>query len=656
MNGHVDVISENSLAGWAIDPLTPDQPTRVNVFIQDALVATVVASHYRPDLAIAGIGDGKKAFAFNPGPFIRGENQRVRVAFATTGETLVNGRGDLHASRVKCVEDWDTFYADTAPPLSGIARITRFPKGRWPLISVVMPTYNTPIQFLRAAIESVIAQEYPHWELCISDDCSPDAAVRDWIRHYVERDSRVKASAQPKNSGISTATNAAIFQAAGEFIAFLDHDDELTPDALAEVAAHILEQPTADIVYTDQEKHDADGRTLQRFHKPAWSPVYLCGAMYVGHLLVCRASLVRDVGGCDKAYDKVQDFELMLRLGRKTKNIHHIPKALYRWRSIPGSIAESASAKGDIADLQVAAANTHLRSLGVAARVLPHPAHHHRTQIFPTAPRDDVSVSIIIPTRDAPEHIGRCLESIFARTTHKHFEVILVDNGTTNPEALAVFNHYPVRRLVHDGVFNFSRVNNEAVKHARGDVVVLLNNDTEVITHDWLQLMIMHLEFPNVGAVGAKLLYPSGKIQHAGVVLGLRGTVDHIMRGFEPEWDGYAGSLACSREVSAVTAACLAIRKDTYEAMGGLDEAYASIYQDADLCLRILETGRTVLYAANVSLFHHESMTRGVGYNLIDRALFIDRWRTCLEHGDAYYNPHFTRNRDDYTLRTLSFA
>lgn len=530
-------------------------------------------------------------------------------------------------------------------------RLSSFPRSEWPTISLVMPTYNTPLQFLEQALASVFAQHYPCWELCVADDGSTDSAVRERLKEHAQRDPRIKLVLLPRNVGISHATNAALALAVGPFTALLDHDDELAPDALAEVAYAILSDPSVDAIYTDQDKIDAAGSHFEAFHKPAWSPIYLLGVMYVGHLLVVRTTLLRKIGGCDPQFDRVQDFELMLRVGENAARITHIPKILYHWRTLPGSIAASPGAKGSIESLQANAVQARLDRARLPLRAVPHPRLPHRVQLQPTCPYDQRLVSIIIPTKDAPAHIGRCLESIFRLTEGCRFEVIVADTGTTDPDALAVQRAHPVRRIDCTGPFNFSRVNNLAAQAARGEFLLFLNNDTEVLAPDWLSILLAHQSLPDVGAVGPLLVYPDGLVQHAGVAIGFRGTADHVLRHADPNSDGYAGSLPCAHEVSAVTAACMMMPRALFEDLGGYEESYACHYQDTDLCLRIRERKRSILHVGNVVLRHHESVSRGGSYDLIDRAIFQDRWSRILADGDPFYNPNFSLDLPDYRPR-----
>jgi glycosyltransferase involved in cell wall biosynthesis len=522
--------------------------------------------------------------------------------------------------------------------------------GETPLISVVMPVYKTPIGFLRCAVNSVCAQIYQNWELYICDDGSADTDLTHELKTLAQADKRIKIISLESNSGISHATNIAVGRVSGDFIAFLDHDDELTPDALGEVVLAIRSNPNVDVIYTDQNKIDELGVVFEQFYKPDWSPDYFRRVMYVGHLLVVRNTLVRNVEGFDSQFDGVQDYEFMLRLSEQTSDIVHIPKILYRWRAIQGSIAFTPDAKGKVEKIQCEAVRKHLERLGIERDVAPHPEFSHRVKIGPLNSQCKDKVSIIIPTKDQPDHLRRCLSSIFDKTTYGNFEVIVIDNDTVDKEALNVLEQYPVQVIPYHAPFNYSKVNNLGVANSSGDVVVLLNNDIEVITDDWLEILLANLYQSDVGAVGPLLIFPDKSVQHAGIVLGARGTVDHVMRGFPCDGDGYAGSLSCPREVSAVTGACLMTRKKTYSALGGLVEHYGTHYQDADFCLQIRQSGLRILHVPDVQLIHFESATRGTDYDLLDRLLFQDRWSNQLAKGDPYFHPVFSLDKLDYSL------
>jgi GT2 family glycosyltransferase len=514
-----------------------------------------------------------------------------------------------------------------------------------PLISVVTPVYDTDPEWLGRAVESVRRQTYPHWQLCLADDGSTDGRTLAYLEGLAAEPG-IEVLRCDGNCGIAAATNLALTAARGELVAFLDHDDELHADALLACVARLNERPETDVIYTDEDKVDLRGAFTEPFFKPDWSPELFRGVMYVGHLLVARRSLVESLGGLDPAYDGVQDFELMLRLSERTDRIEHVPRILYHWRKLPGSVASSTDAKDGISELQAAAVNAHLARTGIAAFARPHPSLPHRTTLHPQPRARWPRVTAIIPTKDAPRYLGRCLESIFSRSTYPNLGVLLVDNGTTDAEALSLFERYPVDVLPFDEPFSFSRANNLGVDRADGELVVFLNNDTEVRTAEWLEEMVSLASRDGVGAVGPLLLYPNGTVQHAGVVLGIRGTADHVLRGFAGGDDGYAGSLSCTREVSAVTGACMLVQRDVFAELGGFDEHFATHYQDVDLCLRLRASGRRILYTPRAVLVHHEAATRGGRYDHVDRALLLDAWGETIARGDPYYNPLLSLSGD----------
>lgn len=518
-----------------------------------------------------------------------------------------------------------------------------------PLISVVMPTYNTPLKYLQRAVQSVFNQYYPNWELCICDDSSSDPAIVEWLKSIASE--RVKLIFLKKNEGISSATNQAVRCSNGEFIAFLDHDDEITADALLEMVKLLNQQPDLDVIYSDQDKIDHRGRRSEPFFKPGWSPEYFRSVMYVGHLVLMRRSLFDQLGGLNSNFDGVQDYELILRASEQTTKIAHIPKILYHWRKIPGSVALGLNEKGDkIQQLQAKAVNAHLERTKRRAEASPHPVHPHRLVIKPQTRLHYPKVSIIILSKDAHIHLSRCLKSIFERTTYPNYEVIVVDNGTSDPLALRLLKESPVKVVPFHQSFNYSKANNLGVAAAEGDVVVLLNNDTEVVSPDWLEQMLFYLDDPDVAIVGPMLIYPNRTVQHAGIVLGLRGTADHVMRGFPSDSDGYAGTLSCPRNVSAVTGACLMMRKEEYMHSGGLVEYYGTHYQDVDLCLRFLTNGRRIVYVPYAMLIHYEGVSRGRDYDYLDRALLLDSWSEIIARGDPYYNPNLSLDSADYSI------
>ena len=505
-----------------------------------------------------------------------------------------------------------------------------------PTISIITPVYNIAPALLRKAVASVQAQTYPHWEMCLCDDGSSSQDTIQALNVLSESDLRLRAVWHTTNQGISTATNTALSLAQGEFVAFLDNDDELVPEALEQCVHQLNLNRELDILYSDEDKLNQRGDTEEPFFKPDWSPSLLREVMYVGHLLIIRRSLVEKIGGLDKAFEGVQDFELALRASEHTDRIFHIRKILYHWRRIPGSIADDITAKPKLGERQVAAVNAHLRRIGLAATAHAHPVLQHRAVLVPEPRKTHPRVSIIILTKDQPKLIGGCLDSIFEKTSYPNIEVVVVDNGTTDREALQAIGMHPVVHVPFVEPFNYSRGNNVGVQASSGELLLFLNNDTEVIDADWLEQMLFLLDDPSVAAVGPMLLYPDGTVQHAGVALGMRGTADHVLRGLPNDADGYFGSLTCTREVSAVTFACAMVRRIDYDEVGGLSEFYATHYQDVDICLRLRLSGKRILYTPRTRLLHHESATRGPRYDAIDRALLIDSWGDVIGAGDPY--------------------
>jgi len=517
-----------------------------------------------------------------------------------------------------------------------------------PLFSLITPTYNTKPEWLAEAALSLLNQSFANWEWCIVDDGSSSRQTKKMLEHLSGASPRLRVEFAT-NRGISAATNQALDLAQGDYVCFLDHDDLLHWPALESMAAKLREG--YDVVYSDEDKlDDATGELVEPFFKPAWSPEYFRGVMYVGHLLCLRREIAQKTR-FDSAFDGVQDFEFMLRVSETGATIGHIPRVLYHWRKTPGSIAEASDAKPQIGALQQSAVNAHLRRLKLPAQAQPLDLPH-RLQILPEQRTDFPSVSIIIPTKDAPELLGRCLKSVSERTSYPKFEVILMDNETTDERSLQLMQQYPVRRIPSPNPFNFSRANNQGAMAAAGDFLVFLNNDTEIIKEDWLQHLLYYAEQPDVGAAGALLIYEDRTVQHAGVALGMRGTADHTMRGFPIGVDGYAGSLACAREVSAVTAACLMMRKSLFHEIGGFNEHFFTAYQDVDLCLRVRERGLRLICTPRALVVHHESVSRRNYYDMIDRTLLLDQWESMIEHGDPYYNPNLNLERGDYSRRS----
>lgn len=518
--------------------------------------------------------------------------------------------------------------------------------------SIVIPAYRTDKVLLNTLLQSILSQPHAGYEIIIVDDSGPDISVERSIPEATRNLPFVHIVKNAENMGIAQATNVGLDKVSGDYVIFIDHDDEITPNALELLAREIDEHPQTDVFYSDQITVDDQGETVLHFLKPEWSPIYFLGCMYVGHLLVVRTSICHALK-IDARFDGVQDFEFMLRVSEHTRKIRHLDTVLYKWRAIEGSLAQDTGAKDHISELQTQAVQAHLDRAGRSWQAEPHQTLPHRVRLTPSRATQEPRISIVIPTKNQGEVVRRCLESLFALTHYENFEVVVVDNRTTDPIALETFRTKALKHVLYDEVdFNYSVANNMGVDASDGEYILFLNNDTEVVDCDWLRELVMFFEDEEIGAVGPTLLYPDRTVQHAGIVLGLRGTADHIMRGFDQHVDGYAGSLSVAREVSAVTAACLLMKRTDFDAVGRFSEDYARHYQDVDLCLKLRQAGKRIINAGGTRLIHHESLSRKVsGYDLGDRALLIDSWRAALEAGDPYYNRGFEISGPDYTPR-----
>lgn len=513
-----------------------------------------------------------------------------------------------------------------------------------PLFTIITPACNTKPQWFGEAALSILNQSLPDWEWCVVDDGSTNPETRRLLERLQQVSLRLRIIFADK-AGISAANNRALDVARGEFVCFLDHDDLLHPHALEAYAEKF--EDDYDVIYSDEDKvEDVTRARVEPFYKPDWSPEYLRGVMYIGHLLCVRHELARRVR-FDCAFDGVQDFEFMLRVSETGAKIGHVSQILYHWRKTAGSIASKGDAKEKIGELQERAVNAQLNRLRLPARAVQ--SHlPHRLEIVPLPRTHFPKISIVIPTKDAPDLLGRCLTSLFEITSYPAFEVLLIDNSTSDEDALRIMQQFPARTISFPDPFNFSGANNEAARSATGEFLVFLNNDTETIQSDWLERLLYYAEQNDVGAAGGLLLYPDRTVQHAGVVLGMRGTADHVMRGFPADVDGYAGSLVCVREVSAVTAACMMIRKSVFDEIRGFNEHFFTIYQDLDLCLRLRERGLRIIHVPQASALHHESVSRKTYYDVVDRMLLLDQWEPLIDSGDPYYNKNLDLQRGDY--------
>lgn len=518
---------------------------------------------------------------------------------------------------------------------------------------MVMPTFETPPRYLREAIESVRRQHYPAWELCIADDGSRSPQVRRTIAGAHRRDRRIKPLYLDRNLGISAASNAALETAAGDFVAFLDHDDVLTDDALLRVAQVLADDPETDIVYSDSDKLTLYGQRADPFYKPDWSPVYALGAMYIGHLLVVRRSLVDEVGGFDPDFDKIQDFELIMRLSERTDRIHHIPRILYHWRAIPGSIAAGAQEKTGVEELQARAVSEHLARIGVPARAVPHPRIPHRAQLAPlaeaTTGATPPAVSVVVTWRGEPGPLHRLVNSLQGLAQPPAELIVVAPAAARPPPELA-----GVLTLVDDPGPGFSpaRAANLGAAAASGEELLFVADTVELVDADSLEQLLLHRRLPAVAAAGPLLVRPDHRAQAAGIAVGLRAPALPMLSGVDADADGYYGAMVCAREVSALSAECMLVSAAAFAAVGGFNEWYASEYHDFDLCQRLLVRGARVVYTPRPPVVTHElPPRRRERADVIDRALFVDSWYGRLERGDPYFNPNFARDHAGYAIR-----
>jgi len=529
-----------------------------------------------------------------------------------------------------------------------------------PLISIIMPVFDPPLDLLRQAIDSVRSQLYPNWQLCIADDASTNPQVRTVLESVQAEDPRIKVVFRQHNGHISAASNSAIAIAQGQYLALMDNDDLIPEHALYWVARTLIEHPDAGLIYSDEDKIDIQGRRSGAYFKPDWNEFLFRSQNMVSHLGVYRRDLVERVGGFRSGFEGAQDYDLAMRCIEHLQpaQIVHIPRVLYHWRAHAGSTAMATDEKPYAVLAGVKALDEHLQRLGIAAHteLLPIGMYRVRYQL----PVHRPLVSLIIPTRNAHALVKQCIDSIRALTTYKHYELILVDNGSDDPESLAYFSsleHQPgITVLRDDGPFNYSALNNRAVKHASGELVGLINNDIEVITPQWLEEMVSIALQPGVGAVGARLWFADDRLQHGGVILGVGGIANHSHK-FLPKGEyGYFGRAGLTQSLSAVTGACLIIRKSIYEEVGGLDEVHLKIaFNDVDFCLRVQEAGYTNVWTPVAELYHHESATRGLEDTPEKQERFSQEVRFMTErwpaiNKDMAYNPNLTLDHHDFGL------
>jgi GT2 family glycosyltransferase len=522
--------------------------------------------------------------------------------------------------------------------------------GKGPLISVIMPVYNTPAKWLRLAIQSVQQQWYPNWELCIADDKSTLQETLDVLGEV--DDPRIHIRFLEENRHIAGASNAALAMARGDYVALLDHDDELTPDALYHVA-QVIEQEGPEFIYSDEDKIALDGTFCDVHLKSGFSPDQFLAHNYLCHLATIKRELVERVGGFTPGTDGAQDYDLFLKVLEHTQRIAHIPRVLYHWRKIPGSTAAEFGDKSYAHSAGHTALQNAVRRRQLNATV--EPGEHPGNYRVRYAIRGEPLVSIIIPFKDRADLLDCCLGAIVERSSWRNFEVIGISNNSEEPETFAAMQAWAardkrIRFVEHNRPFNFSELNNFAVReHARGEHLVLLNNDVEIITADWLESLLEFSQRPDVGVVGARLYFPDGRLQHAGVILGMGGVAGHFHKNLPAGSPGYFARTRQVQNLCAVTAACCMVKRSLYNAVDGLDEVHFRVaFNDVDFCMRLRRAGYLNVYTPYCEALHHESLSRGyedtpekkARFGVEVRA-FKARFAAELAAGDPYFNPGF---------------
>jgi GT2 family glycosyltransferase len=535
------------------------------------------------------------------------------------------------------------------PPLRKAA--TRSKRHQPALISVVVPVYKTPIWALERCVGSVLAQSFANWELCLCDDASNEPELASALRTIARLDRRISVVTSANNGGISVATNAAVHETTGEFIAFLDHDDELAPDALEKISEVIAADAEADLIYTDEDKIDLAGDRFDPFFKPEWSPDLLLSFAYMSHLSVIRRSLFTEVGGLRREFDGSQDYDLTLRASEGARHIVHIPEVLYHWRSMPGSAAADTAGQQakpwayEAGRRAIEDALQRRGEPGAVSTLEEFPGRYHVRRSIKGRPL----VSIIIPFRDEPALLATCTRTLRDAPGYDNYELILVDNDSALPETLALLEELAlephVRILQAPGPFNWAAINNAAASASSGELLLFLNNDIEAKVPGWLDAMVGHAQRDEVGAVGARLLYPDGTIQHAGVVIGLGGIAGHVLRGLPGHQPGYASLAISTRNCSVVTGAAMMVRREVFFEIGGFDETLAVAFNDVDFCLKLRERGFLIVFSPLTELIHHESKSRGHTDDVVENKLMLTRWRGVMVNGDPYHNPHLSHWR-----------
>lgn len=530
-----------------------------------------------------------------------------------------------------------------------------------PCFSIAVPLYQTKEKYLREMIESVQAQTYMNWELCLADGSGREHSLQPVVGEYIAKDKRIKYCLLDSNEGIAGNTNEALKMADGDFVVLTDHDDLLSPEALYQCAKAVQKEPQTDVIYSDEDKVDMSGK---KFFEPHFKSDYnidlLCTMNYICHLFVVRKDVMEQAGLFESCYDGAQDHDFILRCTEKAEHIVHIPKVLYHWRCHAQSTSENPESKLYAFENGCKAVKAHYDRIGIPAEVEQGPFYGmYRTHYLW---KEQPLVSILIPNKDHVADLKKCMDSIEEKSTYRNFEFIIVENNSTEEETFAYYKEIEkrdnVRVLYYKGEFNYSRINNFGAREANGEYVLLLNNDTEMIEPDSIKEMLDVCMRPDVGIVGAKLIFEDNTIQHAGVIIGFGGVAGHAFIGQDRDDNGYFSRIISVQDLSAVTAACLMVRRSVFDEVEGLNEEFKVAFNDIDFCLKVRKAGYLVVYNPYAQFYHYESKSRGqedsadkVARFQQEIGLFGERWGELLEHGDPYYNPNLTLDKADFSLK-----
>ena len=561
--------------------------------------------------------------------------------------------------------DYGEWYELTRPSEETLSMQRNTPFLDGPKFSVIIPVYKTPERYLKEMLESIRSQTYENWEVCVADGSPRGENLERVLKRYAEQDTRFKYVILGENKGISGNTNAAMDMASGDYLVLADHDDTLTPDALFECAKVIQEDPGCEVVYSDEDKLDMDGQALFDPHfKPDFNPDLLTSVNYICHLFVVSRHLVNAVGGLRQEFDGAQDYDFIFRCTENAKKICHIPRVLYHWRCHMNSTASNPESKMYAFEAGSRAIRAHFERLGIAVesveKGVDYGIYHTRFALC-----EEPLVSVIIPNKDHTTDLETCLASLLDKGTYTNLEVIVVENNSTDPETFRYYEEVQKRRtqvkvVVWEREFNFSAINNFGVTFARGEYLLFLNNDVEVIEPDVIREMLGYAMREDVGIVGARLLYEDDTIQHAGVVIGFGGIAGHTFIGLHQAENSYFHRAMCAQDYSAVTAACMMSKKSLFDRVGGFREELAVAFNDIDYCLKIRNLGKKVVYNPYALLYHYESKSRGLEDTpqKVERfnrevARFIGYWPEIVIQGDPYYNPNLTLRKSNFALRDL---